>query len=123
MGWTASTSVTGAKPADLFTSAGTMTVTEDVTYYAVYATVSAGGGGSSTWTLVTDASSLHVGDILVIASKTEGKTAGDISSQVMTEEASTFSSDKSTITSLGSSTMELTLGGSEGAWTLTSSKG
>ena len=123
VGWTASTSVTGAKPADLFTSAGTMTVTEDVTYYAVYATVSAGGGGSSTWTLVTDASSLHVGDILVIASKTEGKTAGDISSQVMTEEASTFSSDKSTITSLGSSTMELTLGGSEGAWTLTSSEG
>jgi M6 family metalloprotease-like protein len=123
VGWTASTSVDGNKPADLFTAAGTMTVTADVTYYAVYATASEGGGGSSTWTLVTDASSLHVGDVLVIASNAQDKTAGDISSQVMTEEESTFSSDKSTITSLGANTVELTLGGSEGAWTLTSSSG
>ena len=124
VGWTASTSVTGAKPADLFTTAGTKTVTANVTYYAVYATVSAGGGGSSsTWSLVTDASGLHSGDVLVIASNAQGKTAGDISSSVMSEVASTFSSDKSTITSLGTNTVELTLGGSEGAWTLTSSSG
>lgn len=124
VGWTASTSVTGAKPADLFTIAGTKTVTANVTYYAVYATVSAGGGGSSsTWSLVTDASGLHSGDVLVIASNAQGKTAGDISSSVMSEVASTFSSDKSTITSLGTNTVELTLGGSEGAWTLTSSSG
>lgn len=123
VGWTTSSSVTGDKPADLFTAAGTKTVTANVTYYAVFATASEGGGGASTWTLVTDASSLHTSDILVIASNTEGKTAGDISSQVMTEVASTFSTDKSTITSLGTNTIELTLGGSEGAWTLTSSSG
>ncbi len=125
VGWTASTSVTGNKPADLFTAAGTKTVTANVTYYAVYATAGEGGGGSSTWTLVTDASSLRSGDVLVIASNTKGKTAGDISSQVMTEVTSTFSSGDSyaTITSLGSGTVELTLGGSEGAWTLTSTSG
>jgi len=123
VGWTASTSVTGDKPSDLFTAAGTKTVTANVTYYAVYATADSGGGGSSTWTLVTDASSLRSGDVLVIASNAKGKTAGDISSSVMGEVASTFSSDKSTITSLGTNTVELTLGGSEGAWTLTSSSG
>ena len=123
VGWTTSSSVTGDKPADLFTAAGTKTVTANVTYYAVFATASEGGGGASTWTLVTDASSLRAGDILVIASNTEDKTAGDISSQVMTEVASTFSTDKSTITSLGTNTIELTLDGSEGAWTLTSSSG
>ena len=41
----------------------------------------------------------------------------------MTEVESTFSSDKSSITSLGSGTIELTLGGTEGEWTLTSSNG
>ena len=41
----------------------------------------------------------------------------------MTEVESTFSSDKSSITSLGSGTIELTLGGTAGAWTLTSSNG
>lgn len=91
------------------------------TYYAVYATAT--GGGAASWDLVTDASSLRSGDILVIASNTQGKTAGDISSQVMTEVESTFSSDKSSITSLGSGTIELTLGGTEGEWTLTSSNG
>ena len=122
VGWSTSTSVTGDKPADLFTAAGTKTVTANVTYYAVYATATT-GGGSSTWTLVTDAFSLRSGDVLVIASNTESKTAGDISSSVMGEVATTFSSDKSTITSLGTNTVELTLGGSEGAWTLTSSSG
>lgn len=90
-------------------------------YYAVYATGT--GGGASTFELVTDDTSLHSGDILVIASNTRGATAGDISSSIMGVESSTFSSDKSTITSLGSGTIELTLGGSVGAWTLTSSEG
>lgn len=46
VGWTASTSVNGDKPSDLFTSAGSKTVTSDVTYYAVYAIASSGGGGA-----------------------------------------------------------------------------
>ena len=49
VGWTASSTVSGSAPADLFTSAGTKTVTANTTYYAVYATASgSGGGGSST---------------------------------------------------------------------------
>ena len=103
---------TFAKTGDSYSSAN---------YYAVYATAT--GGGATAWELVTDAASLKSGDVLVIASNTKGKTAGDISSSVMSEVASTFSSDKSTITSLGTNTVELTLGGSEGAWTLTSSSG
>lgn len=47
VGWTASTSVTGDRPSDLFNSAGSKTVTADVTYYAVYATAAGGGDGSA----------------------------------------------------------------------------
>lgn len=48
VGWTASSSVSGSAPADLFTSAGTKTVTANTTYYAVYATAGSGGGSSTT---------------------------------------------------------------------------
>ena len=119
VGWCTNGSYDHATVAPTFAKAGdTYSVG---TYYAVYATAT--GGGAASWDLVTDASSLRSGDILVIASNTQGKTAGDISSAVMAEVASTFSSDKSSITSLGSETIELTLGGTEGAWTLTSSNG
>ncbi len=49
VGWTEQSSVTGTKPSDLFTSGSGKTVTENKTFYAVYATTSgSGGGGSST---------------------------------------------------------------------------
>jgi hypothetical protein len=53
VGWTANSTITGgARPSDLFTSGSGITVTENKTYYAVYATASgSGGGGSSTITL------------------------------------------------------------------------
>lgn len=115
VGWCTSSSYSHATTAPTFAKTGdTYSV---ATYYAVYATAT--GGGATTWELVTDDSSLKSGDVLVIASNSQGKTAGDISSSVMTEVPSTFSSDKSTITSLGSGTVELTLGGTKDAWTLT----
>ena len=43
VGWTASSSVSGSAPADLFTEASG-TVNADATYYAVYATAGSGGG-------------------------------------------------------------------------------
>ena len=43
VGWTAQSSVTGTAPSDLFTEAGTKTVTANTTYYAVYANGSGGG--------------------------------------------------------------------------------
>lgn len=72
------------------------------------------------WNIVSDASSLQAGDRLVIASNS-GFTAGaiSISNTYMASLSSTFSGDKQTITSLHSDTVELTLGGSSGAWTLT----
>ena len=48
-GWTAQSEVSGEKPADLFTTAGSKTVTEAITYYAVFATEE--GGGSKDITL------------------------------------------------------------------------
>ena len=86
------------------------------------------GGGdepaTKVWTLVTDASTLKAGDQIIIASNAKSKTASaTITSQYMTEVSSTFSSDKKTITSVGSGTAILTLGGSAGAWTLTNESG
>lgn len=78
---------------------------------------------AQTWELVTDASTLKAGDVLVIASNSKGTTAGDISSQIMASIASTFSDDKSSITTLGEGTVELTLGGTSGAWTLANNEG
>lgn len=73
--------------------------------------------GESGWNLITDASSLAVGDKLVLASNT-GFTAGDINGEIMDKLSSTFSSDKSSITTLATGTIELTIGGSSGSWTL-----
>ncbi len=71
VGWTASSTVSGSKPADLFTSGSGKTVTENKTYYAVYATASSGGGSGTP----EKASSIAVGDevILVAESSTYKK--------------------------------------------------
>lgn len=45
VGWTANSSVNGSAPADLFTTAGTKTVTGNITYYAVFATATTSGSG------------------------------------------------------------------------------
>lgn len=104
-------------------------VSSATTLYAVYGKTETSSAprrakaATATWTKVTDASTLKSGDVLVIASCDNAVTAGDINSQVMVNVSSTFSSDKSTITSLGSGTIELTLGGSSGSWTLSSTSG
>jgi len=74
--------------------------------------------GEGGWNIVTDASSLAVGDKLVIASADKGFTAGDITNQYMANLSSKFSSDKASITTLAAGTIEFTLGGSSGSWTL-----
>jgi hypothetical protein len=50
VGWTAQSSVDGEKPADLFKTAAGKTVTEAVTYYAVFATADGEGGEEETTT-------------------------------------------------------------------------
>ena len=51
VGWTAQSSITGgAKPSDLFTTAAGKTVTEEITYYAVFAAQEGGSTPASTST-------------------------------------------------------------------------
>ena len=117
VGWTATENYESATVAPTFAEDGdTYSV---ATYYAVYATP--GEGGIATWNLVTNAATLKAGDVLVIANTSEGKTAGALSSQILGAVSSTFSNNQ--ISSLGAGTLEFTLGGTSGAWTLSTAHG
>lgn len=74
----------------------------------------------TSWTKVTDASTLTAGDKLVIASDSKGKVATDISKQIMGNVDTVFKDGKIS-GDLDSSAVQLTLGGSSGAWTLQNS--
>ncbi|MDD7772049.1 MAG: InlB B-repeat-containing protein, partial [Firmicutes bacterium] len=121
-GWsaTALSSEVTAKPT-LYAAGSTYTNESDVTLYAVYARTE-GGSGSGEWKLVSDASTLAAGAQLLIASNAKGFVAGAISSSVMTNIAATFATDYSTVTKPDTAVV-LTLGGSEGAWTLANASG
>ena len=119
MGWTEIASYSGeTEPTDLFTTPSA--ISGPKTFFAVYADAERTGGGMPTYTL---ASSIAAGDQVVIACNSEGKTAGALSSQVLSNVSSTFSSDKSTITTLGSGTLIFTVGGTSGAYTLSTEDG
>ena len=75
------------------------------------------------WTLVTDASTLAVGDVIVFASNSKGAVAGPLNGEFLTKIDATFSSDLNTIEFLPSDALQFTLGGSIGAWTFTCSAG
>ena len=78
---------------------------------------------TESWNLVTDASTLKVGDELVIASNEKGVVAGNISDDYLSKVTSTFSEDMSTIAELGQGAVVFTLGGEADAWTLSNSAG
>lgn len=78
---------------------------------------------TESWNLVTDASTLKVGDELVIASNEKGVVAGNIINNYLSEVTSTFSDDMSTIAELGQGAVVFTLGGEADAWTLSNSEG
>lgn len=78
---------------------------------------------TESWSLVTDASTLKVGDELVIASNEKGVVAGNISDDYLSKVTSTFSEDMSTIAELGQGAVVFTLGGEADAWTLSNSEG
>ena len=122
VGWCTQASYSSETTAPKFAKAGDA-VAEGATFYAVFADQEGEGSAETTWDLVSNASTLNAGDVLVMACSSKGFTAGDISSQIMASVGSTFSGDKNQITSLGSETVELTLGGSAGAWTLSSTSG
>lgn len=81
------------------------------------------GGSGSTPTLVTSASALSAGDKIVIASKDKSTTAGNLNGKFLEKIDSTFSGDKTKITSMGAGTMVFTLGGTSGSWTLANPTG
>ena len=81
------------------------------------------GVQAQVWTKVTDASTLQAGDQLVIACSSKGVVASSLSSNYLNKATATFSSDKSTITTLPSNATVLTLGGSKDAWTLANASG
>lgn len=118
MGWTAQASVSDS-PSDLFTTIAPA-IDGDKTFYAVYADVTTGGSKAITYSL---ANSIAVGDQVVIACNSKSATAGALSSQVLSSVLSSFSSDNSSITSLGEGTLIFTVGGSSGEYTLSTSDG
>lgn len=61
VGWTANSTITGgARPSDLFTSGSGITVTENKTYYAVYATASGSGGGGTSGNVTITTSTANI---------------------------------------------------------------
>ncbi len=109
------------------TAEGTCTVQASIdttaTHNAATATatisVTAPATVEGTWTLVTNAANLKVGDEIVIASNTQRKVAAALTSDYLGEYGVSFSDDKSTITALPATALVFTLGGSAGSWTLT----
>ena len=69
------------------------------------------------YTLVTDASTLEAGDVIVFAVPSEEVTATFIDNKKLQKVDSTFSSDNSKITELGEGTYLYTLGGDSTGWT------
>lgn len=75
---------------------------------------------AESYTLVTDASTLKAGDIVVMAATKDNNTYvnGDLSGDYLAKIEATI--DNETLTSIGA--CEFVLGGEEGAWTLTSTE-
>lgn len=109
----------------LLKTGSSYTVEDDTLLYAVYSYVGE-SSGTGIWTLVTDASILSAGDQLVIAYNSKGVAAGEIvtaSNPYMATVNTVFSDDLNTIPALPADVVVLTLGGSEGAWTLANAGG
>ncbi len=118
-GWVTKTvNETTGKPATVYAAGESYKPTANTTFYALYTQLGTGGGIIK----LTDASSLKVGDELIFGYAEKGVVAGDMSSTTYLPTVNaTF--DNGTITSLPTDAAVFTLGGTEGAWTLTSAKG
>lgn len=73
VGWTTHSTVNGSEPDDLFTSAGSKTVTGNITYYAVFATATTFGSAprrakqaNATYNKVTSTSDITHGQYLIV---------------------------------------------------------
>ena len=119
LGWTdGKLTATTAAPT-IYT--GTYIPTGDTTLYALY-TYTQGGSSESGWKLVTDAAELAAGDSLVIANGSNGVVAAEITKQYFTIAEATFSQDGASLV-LPEGAVVLTLGQSDGFWTLSNASG
>ena len=93
----------------------------DATYRAVFAKSQV--VGAAEWQLVTTADDLKAGTKLLIASTSKNVVAGAIDTEknIMGTVAATFENNVCTPTAAGA--VELTLGGTSAAWTLTNAEG
>ena len=126
--WSTSNSSVATVSGGLVTgvAAGTATITAttvDGNKTATCVVTVTASSSASAWQLVDSASSLQAGDVIVLASNVNGETNGDLSSQILSSVSSTFSSNKEEIEELNENTVQFTLGGSEGAWTLANESG
>ena len=93
-----------------FTATGQCRISRiEVTYEA------AGGGTETSYNLVTSASSLSAGDVVVFGAASYNAVAGAISGSYLTKVDATISNGVLT----ASNALEFTLGGTSGSWTFT----
>ena len=105
-------------PTPLYTAANQIpgNITENKIFYAVFAQETHSG----TFTKVTDASTLAAGDRLLFVYESGNKAAGALNSGYLTSQSITISNN---IVTNKQNALVYVLGGSAGAWTLTSSEG
>lgn len=79
---------------------------------------------TNSWELITDINDLQSGDIVVLANSNAGNTAGKMSgSNYLAAVSSTFSNDKTSITSLSNEATNFVVGKSNTNWTLSNQEG
>ena len=125
LGWCAEEVIHSKKPPVIYLPGESYTVSADQTLYALFTYVGTGGPDDGIWTKVTDAQELSAGDRVILAAAKGEKTVvcGAISGAYLTEVFTTFSEDMATIPTLPEDAQVFTLGGSEGAWTLSNGDG
>ncbi|MBR6825922.1 MAG: endonuclease [Oscillospiraceae bacterium] len=121
VGWTEKT-VTPTTQRPVYYGPGSEYVPNtSVTLYALY-TYSENGTGTG-WTLLYTEEDLYPGAELVIASNAKGRVAGAMNTSYLYSAEQTFSSDLAMIENLSDKAVIFTLGGQEGAWTLSNPSG
>lgn len=119
--------------ADIPSVAGSYTVTGSYTEGGItktaILTITVRESQDGTWVLVTDASTLNAGDVIVFAAYnatykfsgttyTDNKVMGAVTNSLGTPVDVNFSSDGTTIISLPAAANQYTLGGTSSAWTI-----
>lgn len=99
----------------------TYTLSANITLYAQWA--DSGEHSDTQWLLVTSSEQLAAGDTYIIAYNTANVVAGALSNTFLTTVAATFTDGKTTLDQQPDEALTFVLGGTGGAWTLTTAQG